>query len=108
MNVGLKLLAPRCRPGAPDSHDAVTITRAAILRGGRLRVQCDPAPRADYYQMWIQVVGTDPDFRFADSPTEPDKIVGGLGASATLEIKLRAVNEAGPGPFEDVVQIPFT
>ncbi|MSU64327.1 MAG: hypothetical protein EXS31_18380 [Pedosphaera sp.] len=37
------------RPGAPDSPDAVENTRATALGGGKLRVQCNPAPRADYY-----------------------------------------------------------
>ncbi|MBI2925200.1 MAG: hypothetical protein HYY24_05795 [Verrucomicrobia bacterium] len=92
------------RPGAPDSPDAVTNTRATPLGGGKVRVQCDPAPRADYYQTWIQVAGVDADFRLADSPAEPDKILDGLNVGATVNLKMRAVNETGPGPFGEIVQ----
>lgn len=96
------------RPGAPDSPDAVTHTRATALGGGRVRVQSDPAPRADYYQVWIQVTGVDTDFRLADSPAEPDKILEGLAAGATVNLKMRAVNETGPGAFGESVQVVVT
>ena len=92
------------RPGAPDSPDAVANTRAAALGGGKVRVQSDPAPRADYYQVWIQVVGADADFRLAGSPAEPDKIIEGLTGGATAHLKMRAVNETGPGAFGASVQ----
>lgn len=92
------------RPGAPESPDAVTGTRAAPLGGGKLRVQCDPAPRAEHYQIWIQVAPDDADFRLAESPAEPDRILEGLAVGATVKVKMRAVNETGPGPFGDVIQ----
>ncbi len=96
------------RPGAPDSPDAVTNTRATPLGGGKVRVQCDPAPRADYYQVWIQVVGVDADFRLADSPAEPDKILEGLPVAATVKVKMRAINETGPGAFGESVEVTIT
>ncbi len=91
------------RPGAFESPDAVTGTRATPLGGGKLRVQCDPAPRAEYYQVWIQIVNTDADFRLAESPAEPDKILEGLPVGATMKVKMRAVNETGLGPFSELV-----
>lgn len=96
------------RPGAPDSPDAVTNTRVTALGGGKVRVQSDPAPRADYYQVWIQVIGTDADFRLTDSPAEPDKIIEGLTVGATVHLKMRAVNETGPAAFAEVVQMVVT
>jgi len=96
------------RPGAPDSPDAVENTRATALGGGKVRVQCDPAPRAEYYQVWIQVVGVDADFRLADSPAEPDKILEGFTAGVTVKTEMRAVNETGPSPFGEPVQVAVT
>ena len=93
------------QPGAADSPDAVTNTRATALGGGKVRVQSDPAPRAEYYQVWIQVAGADADFRLADSPAEPDKILEGLTAGASAQFKMRAVNETGPGPFGEPLQV---
>lgn len=92
------------RPGAPESPDAVTGTRATPLGGGKLRVQCDPAPRAEYYQVWIQIVNTDAEFRLAESPAEPDKILESLAAGATLHVKMRAINETGTGVFGEPIQ----
>jgi hypothetical protein len=91
------------RPGADDPPEAPENSRATPLGGGKLRVQCDRVPRADYYQYWIQVVGVDPEFRRAETFDEPDKILEGLSAGA-VRVKIRAVNEAGPGPFGDVVE----
>jgi hypothetical protein len=93
------------RPGAPERPEAVAETRASALGGGRVRVQCAPAPRADYYQVWLQVAGVDADFRKADSPREPDKLLEALPAGATVQIKLRAVNETGPGAFGGAVEV---
>ena len=54
--------------------------------------------------MWTQVVGTEADYALADSPHEPDKIIEGLTVGATINAKMRAVNETGPGPFGESVQ----
>ena len=93
------------RPGAEDVPDAPANTHATGLDGGRVRVQCDHVPRADYFQFWIQVVGVDPEFRRAETFDEPDKILEALPVAATVKIKIRAVNEAGPGPFGDEVAV---
>lgn len=55
-----------------------------------------PAPHADYYQAGIQVEGADTDFRLAGFLAEPDEVVEGIPASATVNLKRRAVNETGP------------
>ena len=93
------------RPGAEDVPDAPANTHATGLGGGRVRVQCDHVPRADYFQFWIQVVGVDPEFRRAETFDEPDKILEALPVAATVKIKIRAVNEAGPGPFGDEMAV---
>ena len=49
-------------------------------------------------------MNTDADFRLAESPAEPDKILEGLAAGAQIKVKLRAVNETGPGPFGESLQ----
>ncbi len=92
------------RPGADDPPEAPESSRATPLGGGKLRVQCDRVPRADYYQFWIQIVGVDPDFRRAETFEEPDKILEGLSAG-TVKVRIRAVNEAGPGAFGDEVEV---
>jgi len=96
------------RPGAPDSPDAVTGTQAIPLGTAKLRVKCNPAARADYYQIWIQIVGTDPELHLVESPTEPDKILENLPVGATVKAQMRAVNETGPGPFGAEVQAVIT
>lgn len=96
------------RPGAPDSPDAVTGTQAIPLGGAKLRVKCNAAPRAEYYQIWIQIVGADPELHLVESPTEPDKILENLPVGATVKAQMRAVNETGPGPFGAEVQAVIT
>ena len=56
-------------------------------------------------RVWIQVAGADADFRLADSPAEPDKIIEALTVGATVNLKMRAVNETGPGAFGESVQV---
>ncbi len=56
-------------------------------------------------QVWIQVIGADAEFRLADSPAEPDKIIEGLTAGATVNAKMRAVNETATGPFGESAHV---
>ncbi len=93
------------RPGAVDAPDAVEDTQATLLGGGKVRVQCARAPRADYYQIYILVVGVDADFHLASSKTDHDVILEGLPVGATVQIKMRAVNEANPGPFGEQISV---
>ena len=92
------------QPGAIDAPDAPANTRLTALGGGKLRAQCDPAPRADYYQFWVRTGGADAPFELADSPREPEKILENLSVRAALTLKIRAVNATGPGPYGDEAQ----
>ena len=96
------------RPGAPAKPDAVVNTRLENLGSARLRVQCDPASRTDYYQIWLFIVGTDTRFNLMASPVEPDKILEELTVGATVKVKMRAVNESGRGAYGDEMQIVVT
>lgn len=96
------------RPGAPDAPDAPANTRATALGTGQVRVQCDAAPRADYYQVWKKQTGVDADFVLTESPPMPDVILENLPVGAHLEFKLRAVNETDPGAFGDVASVTVT
>jgi hypothetical protein len=85
------------RPGAEDPPSAPVNTTATPMGGGKVFVKCDRVPRTDYYQIWIQVAAVDENFRRADSPDGPEKMLEGLPAGATVKIKMRAVNEAAQG-----------
>jgi len=93
------------RPGAEDAPDAPVNTEATPMGGGQVFVKCHRVPRTDYYQIWIQIVGVDENFRRADSPDGPEKLLEALPVGATVKIKMRAVNEANPGPFGDEVTV---
>ena len=93
------------RPGVPDSPAKVKNTRAAALGGGSAQVQCDPAARAEYYQVHMMIVGKDAEFALAESPREPQKIFDSLPVGARVRFKMRAMNETGHGPFGEEVEI---
>ncbi|MFA6561610.1 MAG: hypothetical protein WCV00_06845 [Verrucomicrobiia bacterium] len=95
------------RPGAPDSPAKVTNTRATAAGGGKVRVQCDPAARAEYYQIYQQLPDEE-DFTLADSPPMPDETLEGYTVGATVKFKMRAVNETGTGRFGDEVSATVT
>jgi hypothetical protein len=93
------------RPGAPDSPDQVLDMILTALGGGKLRVQCDPAPRKDYFQIQVQIVGVDEDYRLAASPQESDKILEDFAAGTVVNVRMRAVNETGQGKWGTSGQI---
>ena len=95
------------RPGAPDSPDQAQNTRATAAGGGKVRVQCDAAPRANYYQIYQQLPA-DTAYSLADSPPMPDETLEGFTVGATVKFKMRAVNETGTGRFGDEVSVVVT
>ena len=96
------------KPGAPPAPDKVLNTRLTPLGGGRVRVQGDPSARADYFQVYLQIIGVDAEPRSVYSPRDPDYILENLPVGAQIEVKLRAVNETNEGPFGDPVRVTVT
>ena len=49
-------------------------------------------------------IGNREGLRPAEPPGAPDNILEGLPAGVKMSIKVRAVNETGPGPFGEPIE----
>jgi len=88
-------------PETPEAVEGVVVTPGAP---GVLHLDWPDTRRAQHYNVWVQVVGVDADFRKADRRDESDATLPGLPAGATVKIKITAANDAGEGPESAVVE----
>ena len=59
----------------------------------------DNARRADRYRVFKQIPGTDPEpVELTSTQTESEYTLTGQPSGATVEITVKAVNDAGDGP----------
>lgn len=93
------------RPADPATPGAPFNVAATALGGGRVLIQIDGARRANSFNYYRQIAGTD---------AEPVKIINtegtqhtaeGLPAGAAVAITVRGVNDAGEGPASEAVQV---
>lgn len=92
-------------PSDPDTPEAVEGLVVTPTVPGTLYVDWADARRAERYRVWLQIVGTDPDFRNAVTRDESDATLTGLPSGATVKVKVTAANDAGEGPASAVVEI---
>jgi hypothetical protein len=95
------------RPGELAAPTGVTLTPGA---GNSLTATWNAVPNAESYIVVKQVVGTDPDFIVAGTPTVPTLDLGTFPASATVCVKVRAIAGGIESPDSAIVEatIPDT
>ena len=89
-------------PNTPDVPDSPVLT---VGTAGTVLADWPDARRADYYRVFKQVVGTDPDFVFVNRAADSDLTLTGLPSGATVKICVTAVNAAGESAKSDPGQI---
>jgi len=87
--VGLNIPA---HPSPPEPVTDLTLTAA-----GPKRATAEwPRPRrSEYFRVFIQIVGTDDDFRVLDKTTDLEMVLKDLPTGATVRVKVVSANEAG-------------
>jgi hypothetical protein len=94
------------RPADEETPEAPTFTTATPGQPGTALVDWDDALRADYYRVWIQIVGTDTEFHAVETVQDSDATLTGLPTGATVKVRVTSKNNAGesdPGPEATVV-----
>lgn len=91
-------------PSDPDTPEQVEGLVVTPTVPGTSFVDWADARRANYYRVWVQVVGVDADFRQADRRDESDATLAGLPSGQTVKVKITAANDAGEGPESADVQ----
>ena len=95
-------------PDGEDAPDEPTNLVASPLpdEPGTWLLDWDDAARAASYRVYVQVVGTDPDFRLAVTVSDSDATLTDLPTSGTLRFRVIAVNAAGnPSPPSETLEV---
>ena len=88
-------------PPAPAAPTGVTVTVGA---GNVVTASWNAVTGATSYQVLKQLVGTDPGFVLAGTPTTPTLALGTFPPGATVRVKVRALTGTTPGPDSAVVE----
>ena len=71
---------------------ALTLTTAGA---SRITAEWPHARRAEYYRVFIQVVGVDADFRHLDNTDGLEMVIKSLPAGATVRVRVKSANDGG-------------
>ena len=99
---GLLRPADPALPGTPFSVEA------SAIGGGRLLVQLAGSRRANSFNYYRKILGTDPDPVKAANSEGTQQVIEGLTVGATVEVTVTGVNDAGEGRPSDKVTVVVT
>jgi hypothetical protein len=99
---GLNRPADPATPGAPFS------LQASAIGGGKVLAQISGARRANSFNFYKQVVGTDPEPVKLENTPATQLIIEELPMGATVNVTVTGVNNAGEGPASDPVNVVVT
>jgi hypothetical protein len=99
---GLSRPSDPAQPGAPLN---VVVT---ALGGGRLLVQTAGARRANSFNYYRKIVGTDAEPVQVTNTEGKQWTIEGLPVGATVEVTVSGVNDAGEGPASEPISVVVT
>ena len=90
------------RKESPDTPENVTVN---VIDNKQAEVKWPAPARAEYFKVWMRVVGVDEEPKWMGSPTDSDFMFEELPPQSTLEISVSAVNRGGESSRSAVVTI---
>lgn len=95
------------QPGATVTPGQPTDLVLSVSGPGKILAACSAVPLATYYRWFSKLEGVDTEFQFGGRTSDPMKEFPGQPATGTLQVKVAAANEAGPGVASAVASITF-
>ncbi|MDB6025222.1 MAG: hypothetical protein JWM68_1445 [Verrucomicrobiales bacterium] len=92
-------------PGADETPDAPLNVLAVLIGATTAALKWAAAPRAEYYRVWVRVIGVDAEPITVGSPADIDFTLENLPAGSTIEIYVSAVNNGGESQLSEKITI---
>ncbi len=86
----------------PERPRKVTVVMQA---GGAAAVKWQKTPRAEYYRLWLKVIGVDEEAIPVGSPTDLDYMIESMPAASQVEVSISAANNGGESARSEVVVV---
>jgi hypothetical protein len=96
------------RPADPQAPGAPFHVHATAIGGGKVLVQLDGSRRANSFNYYKQVVGTDADPVKVANSEGTQWTIEGLTVGATVKVTVTGVNDGGEGPASTAVSVVMT
>lgn len=93
------------RPGVRSVPDAPTGITASLYGPDGVAVKWPSVKRAEYYRLWLRVVGQDAELNFMGTTAQLEHVFQNLPANSQVEVALSAANESGESPKSAVVTV---
>ncbi len=86
-------------PGRPGKVIVV------LQAGGAAAVKWQKTPRAEYYRLWLKVIGVDQEAIPVGSPTDVDFMIETMPSASQVEVSVSAINNGGESARSEVVVV---
>ncbi len=93
------------QPGLQQVPDRPRKVTVVLQAGGAAAVKWAKTPRADYYRLWLKVIGVDEEAIPVGTRTDLDYAIETMPAASQVEVSLSAVNNGGESARSEVVVV---
>ena len=93
------------RPGATQTPETPVKVKVQITDQKQANITWPAPARAEYFRVWVKVIGVDAEPKAIGSPSDPDFLWEELPVQNTVEIFVSAVNSGGESPLSEAVRI---
>ncbi len=93
------------KPGASATPEIPGKVSAILVGPSAASVKWSSTARAEYYRVWMRIIGLQETYSVVGSPGDLDFTLEGLPANSTIDIVVTAVNNGGESAFSEVVRV---
>ncbi len=93
------------QPGLKQVPERPGKVNVVVQAGGIAAVKWAKSARAEYYRIWLKVIGVDAEAVPVGSPADLDYTIENLPAGSQVEVSLSAVNNGGESARSEVVVV---
>ncbi len=95
------------QPGLQQAPDRPGKVNVVLQASGAAAVKWQKTPRAEYYRLWLKVIGVDEEAIPVGSPTDVDFMIESMptASGSQVEVSISAVNNGGESARSEVVVV---
>lgn len=93
------------QPGIKQRPPTPSEVSAELIAPNTLSVKWPAAPRAEYYRLWVKVIGVDEESQLVGTPADPNFLLENLPPKTEAEISLSALNNGGESARSSALRV---
>ncbi|MBA4146582.1 MAG: fibronectin type III domain-containing protein [Verrucomicrobia bacterium] len=92
-------------PGVKERPPTPTNIKVVLIGPNALSVKWDRSARAEYYRVWMRIVGVGTELGVVGTPADLDMTLESLPSNSIVEVALSAMNNGGESARSEVIAV---